>query len=74
MLYTASVGGVEDVLSQHRGYAFRRLLAMAVHSARASVGTAAPKFALPDAHGESIALDDLLARGPVVLVFLRGFA
>jgi peroxiredoxin len=47
---------------------------MAVHSARASVGDPAPRFALPDAHGETVALDDLLARGPVVLVFLRGFA
>jgi len=47
---------------------------MAVHSARASVGTPAPRFALPDAQGETVALDDLIARGPVVLVFLRGFA
>lgn len=47
---------------------------MAVHSARASVGTPAPKFALPDGAGETVAFDDLLARGPVVLVFLRGFA
>jgi peroxiredoxin len=47
---------------------------MAVHSARATVGTLAPKFALPDAEGEAVALDHLLARGPVVLVFLRGFA
>ena len=52
----------------------RRLPSMAVHSARASVGTPAPKFALPDAQGETVALDDLVARGPVVLVFLRGFA
>jgi peroxiredoxin len=47
---------------------------MAVHSNRATVGTPAPRFALPDAQGETVALDDLLARGPVVLVFLRGFA
>jgi peroxiredoxin len=47
---------------------------MAVHSARAALGTPAPKFTLPDAHGQSVVLDDLLARGPVVLVFLRGFA
>jgi peroxiredoxin len=47
---------------------------MAVHSARASVGAPAPKFALPDAHDETVALDDLLTRGPLVLVFLRGFA
>ena len=47
---------------------------MAVHSSRASVGSPAPKFALPDAEGTVVALDDLLARGPVVVVFLRGFA
>ena len=47
---------------------------MAVHSTRAAVGTPAPAFTLPDATGETVALGDLLARGPVVLVFLRGFA
>jgi peroxiredoxin len=47
---------------------------MAVHSTRASVGSQAPRFSLPDANGEIVALDDLLAHGPVVLVFLRGFA
>ena len=47
---------------------------MAVHSTRAAVGTKAPAFALPDAVGGTVALDDLVARGPVVLVFLRGFA
>jgi peroxiredoxin len=47
---------------------------MAVHSSRASVGGPAPKFALTGANGEVVALDDLVARGPVVLVFLRGFA
>jgi hypothetical protein len=29
---------------------------------------------LPGAQGEITSLDDLLERGPVVLVFLRGFA
>jgi peroxiredoxin len=47
---------------------------MAVHSTRAAVGTQAPRFTLPDAHGGPVALDDLLASGPVVVVFLRGFA
>jgi peroxiredoxin len=47
---------------------------MAVHSARASVGAEAPRFAVPGAQGETTSLDDLLERGPVVLVFLRGFA
>jgi peroxiredoxin len=47
---------------------------MAVHSTRASVGEPAPKFALPDGTGHIVALDELLANGPVVVVFLRGFA
>jgi peroxiredoxin len=36
------------------------------------VGAIAPLFALPDARGGELALADLLARGPVVLVFYRG--
>jgi peroxiredoxin len=47
---------------------------MATRSTTASVGSTAPRFALPNQSGETIDLDGLLARGPVVLVFLRGFA
>jgi peroxiredoxin len=47
---------------------------MATHSTTAAVGTPAPKISLPDADGNQVALDDSLAMGPVVLVFLRGFA
>jgi peroxiredoxin len=47
---------------------------LATHSTTASVGTTAPKFSLPDVDGNQVALDDAIARGPVVLVFLRGFA
>jgi peroxiredoxin len=36
------------------------------------VGANAPLFALPDARGGEVALEALLARGPVVLVFYRG--
>jgi peroxiredoxin len=36
------------------------------------VGDRAPGFRLADARGGDVALDDLLARGPVVLVFYRG--
>lgn len=36
------------------------------------VGQPAPLFTLPDAAGQPVALADLLARGPVVLVFYRG--
>ena len=38
----------------------------------AGVGDRAPTFRLPDARGGEVALDDLLADGPVVLVFYRG--
>jgi peroxiredoxin len=36
------------------------------------VGDRAPRFRLPDARVGEVALDDLLADGPVVLVFYRG--
>ena len=38
----------------------------------ARVGQPAPKFSLPNAAGEQVSLDGLLARGPVVLSFYRG--
>ena len=47
---------------------------MAVHSAAAGAGHPAPDFALPDADGNVVRLADELRHGPVVLVFLRGFA
>ncbi|MCZ0997399.1 peroxiredoxin-like family protein [Streptomyces mirabilis] len=37
-----------------------------------SVGDPAPRFRLPSATGRTVALDDLLALGPVVLAFYRG--
>lgn len=37
-----------------------------------SVGDRAPRFTLPDATGQTVALGDLLARGPVILTFYRG--
>lgn len=36
------------------------------------LGDVAPNFRLIDAHGASVELDELLARGPVVLSFYRG--
>ena len=36
------------------------------------VGSRAPLFTLPDARGGEVALEELLTRGPVVLVFYRG--
>lgn len=37
-----------------------------------AVGAQAPRFSLPSATGQTLALDDLLADGPVVLTFYRG--
>ncbi|MFF2012733.1 peroxiredoxin-like family protein [Streptomyces sp. NPDC058195] len=37
-----------------------------------SVGAHAPRFSLPSATGRTVALQDLLAGGPVVLTFYRG--
>ena len=36
------------------------------------VGEASPGFRLPDAQGELLRSQDLLARGPLVLTFYRG--
>lgn len=37
-----------------------------------AIGQAAPKFRLPDAHSQDVELADLLAQGPVILMFYRG--
>jgi peroxiredoxin len=47
---------------------------MSVHSRTASRGQVAPDFSLDDQHGQTFHLQDALTHGPVVLVFLRGFA
>lgn len=36
------------------------------------VGDKAPDFTLPNLHGESVSLSDLLAKGPAVVAFYRG--
>lgn len=36
------------------------------------VGDRAPDFALPDGSGETVRLEELRARGPVILGFFRG--
>ena len=46
---------------------------MTVHSRTASLGQVAPDFTLDDQHGKPFHLQEALAGGPVVLVFLRGF-
>lgn len=52
--------------------AARELAASGQADRALTVGTAAPRFALPSASGRIVALDDLLAAGPVVLTFYRG--
>jgi peroxiredoxin len=47
---------------------------MGTHSATAGEGAPAPDFELPDQEGRPFRLSGALADGPVVLVFLRGFA
>jgi hypothetical protein len=47
---------------------------VATHSATASVGQPAPEFSLDDVDGRTVRLADERAHGPVVVVFLRGFA
>ncbi len=46
---------------------------MAVHSRTAGTGTPAPDFELADVEGTVHRLSEMVADGPVVLVFLRGF-
>jgi len=49
-----------------------RDLAAAMPAPGLRVGDPAPDFTLPDAFGRQVRLADLLAEGPVVLVFYRG--
>ena len=56
--------GVDEVIDQAR--AFQQ------GSDAIKIGQTAPGFELPDAAGESISLDALLTKGPVVLTFYRG--
>jgi peroxiredoxin len=37
------------------------------------VGDKAPDFALPNGDGKTVSLSDYTSRGPVVVVFYRGF-
>jgi peroxiredoxin len=47
---------------------------MSVHSRSAPVGQPAPDFTLTDQHGNAFHLAEAITAGPVVVVFLRGFA
>lgn len=48
------------------------LTASGIVERAAKAGDRAPDFALPDAAGRTVALADLLAKGPVVVMFYRG--
>ena len=50
----------------------RDLAASGIAGQALGVGAQAPRFTLPSATGAQVALDDLLAAGPVVLTFYRG--
>jgi peroxiredoxin len=52
--------------------ATQSLTASGIVERAAKVGDHAPDFALPDAVGRTVALADLLAKGPVVVMFYRG--
>ena len=48
------------------------LRASGIMSRVAKVGLTAPDFTLPNAGGQPVGLQELVARGPVVLSFYRG--
>ncbi len=52
--------------------AARELAATRMAGSAVGVGAQAPRFTLPSATGKDVALDSLLADGPVVLTFYRG--
>jgi hypothetical protein len=49
-----------------------RVRASGVINNALKIGQAAPDFTLPDAFGKQVSLNELLARGPVVIGFYRG--
>jgi peroxiredoxin len=52
--------------------AIERLRMLQIVEQGLAVGDVLPDFALPDADGRIVKSDDLLARGPLALVFFRG--
>ncbi|WP_211462919.1 peroxiredoxin-like family protein [Collimonas silvisoli] len=54
------------------GQASQALVASGAAGKALKAGALAPLFELPDAQGKLVRLDELLGRGPVVLVFYRG--
>jgi peroxiredoxin len=52
--------------------AVEELRAAGIADRALSVGAAAPQFELPDQRGELVRSADLLARGPLIVIFFRG--
>jgi peroxiredoxin len=50
----------------------QKLAATGIADRAPQVGSKAPDFSLPDAHGKAFSLTEALARGPVVVAFYRG--
>ena len=68
-------GAVDRISAEHRnsmGRATEELNASGAVAAAKGDGDAVVAFTLPDSAGNSVALNGLLERGPVVLTFFRG--
>ncbi|WP_026411366.1 peroxiredoxin-like family protein [Actinomadura oligospora] len=70
--YTARRKQMPDEVKAIMGAAAAELAASGQADKALTVGDTAPGFSLPSASGQTVALDDLLAVGPVVLTFYRG--
>ncbi len=71
---TQAKGGGSPLTPADRGVMEQaaRDLEVAIPDPGLKVGETAPDFTLPNANGREVRLSDLLAQGPVVLVFYRG--
>jgi len=54
-------------------YVFYKIWWVSPRGIPAATGDKAKDFALPDTAGATVTLNDLLVRGPAVLVFYRGY-
>jgi len=54
------------------GAELKKLVDSGIAARALKVGTKAPDFTLPDAHGEQVNLASVLAKGPAVVTFYRG--